>query len=173
MTDDKIKAPAEASSIWGGRFAAGPDVVVEAINASIDFDKRMYTQDIAASMAHARMLAAQEIISAADADTIVSGLETIRGEIESGDFQFSRALEDIHMNVESRLSALIGDAAGRLHTARSRNDQVATDFRLWVRDALDHLDREMKDLQVALLRQAHTHAGSVMPGLLICSRRSP
>ena len=164
MTDDKRKPPAETSSIWGGRFAAGPDVVVEAINASIDFDKRMYTQDITASMAHARMLAAQEIISAADADTIVSGLENIRGEIESGDFQFSRALEDIHMNVESRLSALIGDAAGRLHTARSRNDQVATDFRLWVRDALDHLDREMKDLQAALLRQAHTHAGSVMPG---------
>ena len=114
MTDDKTKPPAEASSIWGGRFAAGPDKVMEAINASVDFDKRMYAQDITASMAHARMLKTQDIISAVDADTIVSGLETIRGEIESGDFQFSRALEDIHMNVEDRLSSLIGDAAGRL-----------------------------------------------------------
>ena len=105
------------SSIWGGRFSSGPSELMQAINASIDFDKRMYTQDIAASMAHARMLAAQEIISAADADTIVSGLETIRGEIENGNFEFSRALEDIHMNVESRLSALIGDAAGRLRAA--------------------------------------------------------
>ena len=117
MTDDKTKPPREASSIWGGRFAAGPNLVMEAINASIDFDKRMYAQDITASMAHARMMAAQEIISAADADAIVSGLETIRDEIESGNFEFSRTLEDIHMNVENRLAELIGAAAGRLHTA--------------------------------------------------------
>ena len=164
MTDDKTKPPAEASTIWGGRFAAGPDAVMEAINASIDFDKRMYAQDITASIAHARMLARQGIVGDADADAIVAGLETIRGEMESGDFAFSRALEDIHMNVENRLSQLIGDAAGRLHTARSRNDQVATDFRLWVRDALDHLDGDMRDLQAALLDQAEAHAGSVMPG---------
>ena len=164
MTNDKTNFPTEASLIWGARFASGPDMIMERISASIDVDKRMYAQDITASMAHARMLAAQEIISAADADAIVSGLETIRSEIESGDFQFSRTLEDIHMNVEGRLSALIGDAAGRLHTARSRNDQVATDFRLWVRDSLDHLDVDMKDLQAALIQQANIHSGSVMPG---------
>ena len=164
MTDDKTQPPVETSPIWGGRFSTGPDKIMEAINASIDFDKRMYAQDISASMAHAKMLADTEIISAADADTILSGLETIRDEIERGDFKFSRVLEDIHMNIENRLSTLIGDAAGRLHTARSRNDQVATDFRLWVRDALDYLDGNMKDLQAALLQQAHTHSGSVMPG---------
>ena len=164
MTDDKTQPPVETSPIWGGRFSTGPDKIMEAINASIDFDKRMYAQDISASMAHAKMLADTEIISAADADTILSGLETIRDEIERGDFKFSRVLEDIHMNIENRLSTLIGDAAGRLHTARSRNDQVATDFRLWVRDALDYLDGNMKDLQAALLQQAHTHAASVMPG---------
>ena len=134
MTDDKTQPPVETSPIWGGRFATGPDKIMEAINASIDFDQRMYAQDISASMAHAKMLADKEIISAADADTILSGLETIRDEIERGDFKFSRVLEDIHMNIENRLSTLIGDV-GRLHAVPG--DQVATDFRLWVRDALD------------------------------------
>jgi len=164
MTDDRTKPPADASTIWGGRFAAGPDAVMEAINASIDFDKRLYAQDITASQAHARMLADQGIISAEDAAAIIDGLDTIRTEIEAGTFTFSRALEDIHMNVEARLTELIGDAAGRLHTARSRNDQVATDFRLWVRDALDRLDDDLQALQAALLDQAEVHAGSVMPG---------
>jgi len=164
MTDDRTKTPTEASTMWGGRFSGGPDAVMEAINASIDFDKRLHAQDIAASQAHARMLADQGIIAAADAEAICDGLDTIRGEIEAGTFTFSRALEDIHMNVEARLGDLIGEAAGRLHTARSRNDQVATDFRLWVRDAIDRLDTDMQALQAALLDQAEAHAGSVMPG---------
>ncbi len=164
MTDDKTKPPAKANNIWGGRFAAGPDSVMEAINVSIDFDKRMYAQDIAASIAHARMLAAQNIITAADGDAIIDGLQMIRAEIENGGFEFSRGLEDIHMNVEQRLSDLIGTVAGHLHTARSRNDQVATDFRLWVRDAIDYLDKKMSALQAVLINQAEAHADSVMPG---------
>ena len=150
--------------MWGGRFSAGPDAVMEAINASIDFDKRMYAQDIAASQAHARMLAAQGIIADADADAITQGLDAVKAEIDAGDFPFSRALEDIHMNVEHRLSELIGAPAGRLHTARSRNDQVATDFRLWVRDALDDLDVDMKELQRALIDVAEAQADAIMPG---------
>ena len=164
MTDDKTKTADGASTIWGGRFAGGPDAVMQEINASIDFDRRMYAQDIAASKAHARMLADQGIIAAADGDAIIDGLEAVRREIEAGDFQFSRALEDIHMNVEARLGALIGDAAGRLHTGRSRNDQVATDFKLWVRDALDGLDRDIRAMQEALIAQADAHAATVMPG---------
>ncbi len=164
MSDDKTKTSGDASAMWGGRFSGGPDAVMEAINASIDFDKRMYAQDIRASQAHARMLAKQGIIQEADADAIVAGLDTVKAEIEAGDFPFSRALEDIHMNVESRLSELIGAPAGRLHTARSRNDQVATDFRLWVRDALDELDGDMKDLQRALIDVAEAHADAIMPG---------
>ncbi len=164
MTDDKAKATDGASTIWGGRFAGGPDAVMEEINASIDFDRRMYAQDIAASKAHARMLADQGIITAADGEAIIEGLDAVRGEIETGDFQFSRGLEDIHMNVEARLGALIGDAAGRLHTGRSRNDQVATDFKLWVRDALDGLDGDIRAMQVALIVQAEAHAATVMPG---------
>ena len=120
--------------MWGGRFGSGPDPIMEEINASIDFDRHLYRQDIAASKAHAAMLAKTDIISAQDAKRIAHGLDTILSEIEAGKFTFKRALEDIHMNVESRLSELIGPAAGRLHTARSRNDQVATDFQLWVRD---------------------------------------
>ncbi|MEK9755065.1 MAG: lyase family protein, partial [Rhodospirillaceae bacterium] len=164
MSDDKTKTSGDASAMWGGRFSGGPDAVMEAINASIDFDKRMYAQDIAASKAHARMLAAQGIIDAADADAIVAGLESVKAEIDAGDFPFSRALEDIHMNVEHRLSELIGAPAGRLHTARSRNDQVATDFRLWVRDALDELDGDMMELQRALIDVAEAHADAIMPG---------
>jgi argininosuccinate lyase len=150
--------------MWGGRFAEGPAAVVEEINASIDFDRRLYRQDIAGSIAHARMLAAQGIIGADDAEKIVKGLETILREIEAGTFAFSRALEDIHLNVEARLAELIGPAAGRLHTARSRNDQVATDFRLWTRDAIDDTDRALAGLQRALAEKALANAAVVMPG---------
>ena len=138
---------------------------MEEINASIDFDRHLYRQDIAASKAHADMLAKQGIITADDAKKIAHGLDTIMSEIEAGTFSFKRALEDIHMNVEGRLSELIGDAAGRLHTARSRNDQVATDFRLWVRDTIDALDAVLAGYQRALAEKALAHAGTVMPGL--------
>ncbi|MEO6298230.1 MAG: lyase family protein, partial [Paracoccaceae bacterium] len=123
-----------ANAMWGGRFASGPDAIMTAINASIGFDQRLYSQDIAGSRAHAAMLAATGILTDSDADAIGEGLLTVLSEIEGGSFQFRTDLEDIHMNVESRLKEIIGEPAGRLHTARSRNDQVATDFRLWVRD---------------------------------------
>ncbi|HUN49536.1 MAG TPA: lyase family protein, partial [Candidatus Sulfotelmatobacter sp.] len=148
----KTTAPSpQANALWGGRFASGPGEIMQRINASIGFDKRLYAQDIAGSKAHAAMLAATGIISAADGAAIQEGLDTILREIEAGDFNFDAALEDIHMNVEARLKALIGEPAGRLHTARSRNDQVATDFRLWVRDALDRLDAGLCALLRALL----------------------
>jgi argininosuccinate lyase len=134
------------------------------INASIDFDKRLYAEDIAGSKAHCAMLVAQNIISPEDGDAIAGGLEQIRREIDSGAFAFSEANEDIHLNIEARLAELIGPAAGRLHTARSRNDQVATDFRLWVRGAIDRIDTVMRDLQAALLDQADAHADAAMPG---------
>jgi argininosuccinate lyase len=137
---------------------------MEDINASIGFDQRLYAQDIAASKAHARMLADRGIIAQNDAKAIEAGLDTIRAEIDQGKFTFSRALEDIHMNVEARLKELVGDAAGRLHTARSRNDQVATDFRLWIRDEIDNLDQGLKAFQAALVAKASTHAATVMPG---------
>ncbi|HEX7775675.1 MAG TPA: argininosuccinate lyase [Parvibaculum sp.] len=153
-----------SNKMWGGRFGQGPDRIMEEINASIDFDKRLFAQDIRGSQAHCAMLAAQGIISSADAKQIVAGLEDIRKDIEAGRFTFSRSLEDIHMNVEARLADLIGAAAGRLHTARSRNDQVATDFKLYVRDTIDHLDEQFAALQLALLDKADAHAGTVMPG---------
>ncbi len=164
--NDELKAggtPA-ANAMWGGRFAGGPDAVMEAINPSIDFDRRFYAQDIDASIAHAEMLAAQGIITAEDGNAIRQGLEQIRGEIERGDFTFSQALEDIHMNVEARLKAIIGEPAGRLHTGRSRNDQVATDFKLWVRQAIDGIEDGLSDLQAALLDQAEKEAATLMPG---------
>ncbi|MED5395810.1 MAG: argininosuccinate lyase [Pseudomonadota bacterium] len=164
MTDDGTKKKSDVSVIWGGRFAGGPGLEMEEINASINFDKRLYAQDIAASKAHAEMLQSRSIISDDDADAILSGLDSILAEIEAGEFAYNRQLEDIHMNVESRLRELIGDAAGRLHTARSRNDQVATGFRLWVRDALDQLDDALRELQSALIGQSETHVASVMPG---------
>ena len=138
-----------SSQIWGGRFAAGPSAIMQRINASIDFDKRLYAQDIAGSKAHCAMLVKTGILSAADGEAILAGLEQIRQEIAEGRFEFKQSLEDIHMNVEGRLADLIGDAAGRLHTARSRNDQVATDFKLWVRDTLDAMDKALRDLQAA------------------------
>src|SRR5215469_16414360 len=153
-----------SNTMWGGRFGSGPDPIMEDINASIDFDRQLYRQDIAASKAHAAMLAKKGIIAAQDAKRIAHGLDTILSEIEAGKFAFKRALEDIHMNVEARLAELIGPAAGRLHTARSRNDQVPTDFKLWVRNALARLDDELKALQAALIAQAETHADTIMPG---------
>jgi argininosuccinate lyase len=150
--------------MWGGRFEGKPDALLEAINASIDFDRRLYAQDIRGSQAHARMLAKQGIITAADAKKIAQGLATILREIEGGKFKFSRALEDIHSHVEARLAVLIGPPAGRLHTARSRNDQVATDFRLYVRDEIDATDAALADLQQALAEKALAHAATVMPG---------
>jgi argininosuccinate lyase len=153
-----------ANKMWGGRFASGPSAVMAQINASISFDKRLYAQDIAGSKAHARMLARQGIITKKDALAITKGLDLVKAEIASGKFTFSEALEDIHMNVESRLKQLIGEPAGRLHTARSRNDQVATDFRLYLRDYADAADAALKDLQRALLDKAEKHAGTIMPG---------
>jgi len=153
-----------SNKMWGGRFGSKPDPIMEDINASIEFDRHLYRQDIAASKAHAAMLAKKGIITAQDAKKIAHGLDTILSEIETGKFSFKRALEDIHMNVESRLSDLIGPAAGRLHTARSRNDQVATDFRLWVRDAIDGIDAQLAAYQQALAEKALAHADTVMPG---------
>jgi argininosuccinate lyase len=150
--------------MWGGRFRSGPDPLMQEINASIDFDRHLYRQDIAASKAHAAMLAKTGVIKAQDAKRIAHGLDTILSEIEAGTFKFQRALEDIHMNVESRLAELIGPAAGRLHTARSRNDQIATDFRLWVRDAIDAIDLALAAYQRALAAKALKHAATVMPG---------
>ena len=158
---DKAKGK---SAIWGGRFADGPSQLMQDINASISYDQKLYAQDIMGSKAHARMLAAQGILTKEDVSAIESGLDQIQGEIEAGTFVFSQALEDIHMNVETRLSELIGDAARRLHTARSRNDQVATDLRLWLRDRLDEIDSSLAALQDALLTQAETHADTLMPG---------
>lgn len=154
----------QASSMWGGRFEAGPAAVMQRINVSIDFDKRLYAQDIRGSKAHCAMLVKTGVISAADGTAILAGLDRVLQEIEDGSFQFQHALEDIHMNVEARLAEIIGEPAGRLHTARSRNDQVATDFRLWVRDAMDGLDAMLKDFQAALIDKAEAHAGTVLPG---------
>ncbi|MEK9850524.1 MAG: argininosuccinate lyase [Candidatus Puniceispirillum sp.] len=162
--NDTTAQNATKSSIWGGRFSSGPSQLMQDINASISYDKRLYRQDIAGSKAHASMLAACAIISDDDRDTIHQGLEQIAGEIESGAFVFSEALEDIHMNIESRLAELIGEPARRLHTARSRNDQVATDFKLWVRDLLDTIDHALADMQTALIEKAEAHADMLMPG---------
>src|SRR5487761_2448891 len=153
-----------SNKMWGGRFTERPDAIMEEINVSIDVDRHLYAQDIAASKAHAAMLAKTGIITPQDAKRIAHGLDTILSEIEAGKFAFKRALEDIHMNVESRLATLIGPAAGRLHTARSRNDQGATDFRLWVRDAIDELDAALAGYQRALATKALQHADTVMPG---------
>ena len=166
MADDtKDDAQTKTSSaMWGGRFSAGPSAVMEAINASIDVDKRMADQDIDGSLAHSQMLAATGVISSEDAASIQRGLEQVRSEIHAGDFPWSKALEDVHMNVEARLKDIIGEPAGRLHTARSRNDQVATDFRLWLRDACDRIDAMLAAYQTALIKQAEQHADQVMPG---------
>ncbi|WP_409561843.1 argininosuccinate lyase [Hyphomicrobium sp. MC8b] len=153
-----------ANAMWGGRFAMSPAEIMQEINASIGFDKALAPQDIRGSKAHAEMLAEAGIITKADAREIAKGLDKIKAEIDAGTFTFSRALEDVHMNVESRLKDLIGAAAGRLHTARSRNDQVATDFRLFVRDAIDGIDVALAAVQQALAEKAEAHAATVMPG---------
>lgn len=161
MTDGKTT---KSNALWGGRFSGSPSEIMESINASIDIDQRMAFEDIAGSIAHARMLAATGIISSEDAAKIEQGLIQIRGEIERGEMQWSKALEDVHMNIEARLKEIIGTPAGRLHTARSRNDQVATDFRLWLRSACDRIDVLITAYQAALVAQAEAHAGTVMPG---------
>jgi argininosuccinate lyase len=153
-----------SNTMWGGRFTGGPAEAMEEINASIDFDRKLAAQDILASEAHIAMLARQAIVEAADAEAILKGLAQVKGEIEAGTFSFSRALEDIHMNVESRLAEIVGPAAGRLHTARSRNDQVAVDFRLWVRDAIDGTLVQITQLQRALATKALECAAMVIPG---------
>ncbi len=153
-----------SNRMWGGRFSSGPDEIMEEINASIGFDYRLAAQDIRASKAHVSMLGQTGIVTDDVVASISAGLDQVMAEIEAGTFTFSRALEDIHMNIESRLAEVIGADAGRLHTARSRNDQVAVDFRLWVRDAIDQMDAQLHGLQLALAEKALTHAGSVMPG---------
>ena len=150
--------------MWGGRFSSRPADIMQAINVSIGVDQRLWGQDLAGSRAHCNMLIAQKIITAEDGAAILGGLDAIQAEIEDGSFPFRDAFEDIHMNVEARLSELIGEPSGRLHTARSRNDQVATDFRLWVRDACDRSSEQLKALQRALLARAEQHAGDLMPG---------
>ncbi len=159
MTEKKA-----SNEMWGGRFASGPAAIMEAINASIGFDRKLYAEDIAGSLAHSEMLAEQGIIARADQAKIAHGLNTILSEIESGAFAFSTKLEDIHMNVEARLAELIGPAAGRLHTARSRNDQVAVDFRLWTKKELTRIATALKGLIEAFLKRAEEHAATVMPG---------
>ncbi len=160
----KRPRPVPAKIAWAGRFAGGPAEIMQRINASIDFDKRLYAQDIAGSLAHAAMLVDRRILSREDGTAIARGLEQIRAEIEAGTFPFRTEHEDIHLNIEARLHELVGAPAGRLHTARSRNDQVATDLKLWVRDAIDRIDEAIATLQRALLDQAEAHAAMVMPG---------
>jgi argininosuccinate lyase len=164
MSDQSKSSGTDASAMWGGRFSGGPNDIMEEINASIGFDQRFFAQDIRASKAHAEMLGAQNIITPEDAKSICEGLDQVYGEIETGTFTFKRSLEDIHMNVEARLKEIIGEPGGRLHTGRSRNDQVANDFKLWVRDAIDQMDVAMQAMQEALIDQAEAHSESAMPG---------
>ena len=162
-----------SNRMWGGRFASGPDAIMEEINASIDFDKRLYAQDIAGSIAHATMLAEAGILTPADRDAIIAGLHEVKAEIEAGTFTFSRGLEDIHMNVEARLKEIIGEPAGRLHTARSRNDQIATDFRLYVRDVVDGFGDRIAALQKVLLARAEEEADTILPGFTHLQNAQP
>jgi argininosuccinate lyase len=162
--DETKTGTSNSNSLWGGRYAEGPGAIMREINASIGFDRKMWRQDITGSLAHAAMLAHVGIISAEDEAAIRRGLAEIAQEIEAGRFTFSEALEDIHMNIEARLTERIGEAGKRLHTGRSRNDQVALDVRLWVRDAIDGLDAQMAEVMRALADRAAEHAGTVMPG---------
>ncbi|WP_233353658.1 argininosuccinate lyase [Hellea balneolensis] len=164
MAKRPSKKPSKGQQMWGGRFNASPGELMQAINVSIDFDKRLAAQDIRGSKAHSAMLAEQGIITKKDMKAIHKGLRAIEKEIADGTFPFSHDLEDIHLNIESRLKDLIGDAAGRLHTGRSRNDQVATDFRLWVRDNLDQFDAQLEKLMRALLEKAAENTDTIMPG---------
>ncbi len=156
--------PSASNPLWGGRFASAPAALMQHINASIDVDKNLFRQDIAGSKAHVAMLAKTGILTAAEAKEITSGLAQIEKEIAKGVMEFKISLEDIHMHVEARLKEIIGDVAGKLHTARSRNDQVATDFRLWVRDSIITLDTLLQSLQAALIAKAEAHAETIMPG---------
>lgn len=164
QADATAQGDAAKSSIWGGRFSSGPSQLMQDINASIGYDQRLYQQDIAGSQAHAAMLAQCQIISHEDLKAINGGLEQISTEIRAGEFTFSPELEDIHMNIETRLAEIAGEPARRLHTARSRNDQVATDFKMWVRMLLETIDAALADLQAALLAKAEAHADTLMPG---------
>jgi argininosuccinate lyase len=164
MARKTTKKKAAPNTMWGGRYALGPAEIMEKINASIGFDRKLYAQDIAGSLAHADMLVAQGILTAKDGRAIKQGLARVKDEIEQGKFKFSTKLEDIHFNVEQRLTDLIGPAGGRLHTARSRNDQVALDVRLWTRDAVDRVQALLRELQVALLDRAEEYAATIMPG---------
>lgn len=159
-----IEKNVNANQMWGGHFTSGPAEIMEKINASIDFDKILYSQDITGSLAHCKMLKQQNILTSDEADKISEGLKQIKEEIEKGEFEFKNSLEDIHMNIESRLKEIIGDIAGKLHTARSRNDQVATDFKLYVRDSIDLIDEDLRLLQDALLNLAEENADTIMPG---------
>ena len=163
-TTKRVAKKNSSNTMWGGRYKLGPAEIMEKINASIGFDRRLYAQDIAGSLAHSDMLVAQGILTAKDGRAIRRGLLEVREEIESGRFKFSTKLEDIHFNVEARLTALIGPAGGRLHTARSRNDQIALDVRLWVRDTIDRLEPMLRDLQAALIDRAEQYAATIMPG---------
>lgn len=173
MSTSSSKNSSKGQTMWGGRFSAQPGELMQAINVSIEFDKRLAAQDIRGSKAHAAMLAATGIISDADFKAIDDGLTEISAEIDAGTFPFSRELEDIHLNIEGRLKDKIGEPAGRLHTARSRNDQVATDFRLWVRDSIDEFDQQLRALQRALLGQAEAHADTIMPGFTHLQNAQP
>ena len=164
MARKTTKKKATPNTMWGGRYALGPAEIMEKINASIGFDRKLYAQDIAGSAAHADMLVAQGILTAKDGRAIKQGLAQVKAEIEQGKFKFSTKLEDIHFNVEQRLTDLIGPAGGRLHTARSRNDQVALDVRLWTRDTVDRLEAMLRDLQMALIDRAEEYAATIMPG---------
>ncbi len=159
-----MSSDTKANAAWGGRFAAGPSAIMQAINASIGFDRKLWRQDIRGSLAHAAMLAHVGILTAEEEASIRQGFDAIAAKIEAGDFAFSEDLEDIHMNLEARLTEMIGEAGKRLHTGRSRNDQVATDVRLWVRDAIDGLTAQVEDCMRALVAQAAEHAGTLMPG---------
>jgi argininosuccinate lyase len=163
-TTARVAKKNSSNTMWGGRYKLGPAEIMEKINASIGFDRRLYAQDIAGSLAHADMLVARGILTAKDGRAIKRGLQQVRKEIESGRFRFSTKLEDIHFNVEARLTQLIGPAGGRLHTARSRNDQIALDVRLWVRDTIDRLEPMLRDLQAALIDRAEQYAATIMPG---------
>ena len=173
MGSDNTPSKASKQKMWGGRFSAAPGELMQAINVSIGFDQRLADQDIRGSLAHAAMLAAQGIISAQDLEDIQKGLGEIKAEIDAGTFPFTDELEDIHLNIEGRLKEKIGEAAGRLHTGRSRNDQVATDFRLWVRDYLDNFDLQLTDLMSALLDKAAANTDTIMPGFTHLQNAQP
>ncbi|HAV68353.1 MAG TPA: argininosuccinate lyase, partial [Alcanivorax sp.] len=154
----------QQNQLWGGRFSESTDAFVQAFTASVGFDRRMYRQDIQGSQAHATMLAEAGVLTGEERDAIIQGLDEIRAEIEAGEFEWSVALEDVHMNIEARLTDKIGITGKKLHTGRSRNDQVATDIRLWLRDEIDLIDGEMERLMTGLLDQAEREAATIMPG---------